>query len=187
MDIDSIYSYKKDKKEDYYNILGCVRSSTKEQILAEYRARVKSVHPDKQGESEEILNKFKILAEAKSVLTDDKKRKDYDAWKSSGMALTYKDWCRLNGSVKTSMHWAEPNTDGKMIECQKECNKGQLKEKEDDSKEEKENCMDNPSELLSQKRQLFAMNRGDSSLNSMVLTDKISDKEMRRRFRNYEI
>nr|ACO15071.1 J domain-containing protein [Caligus clemensi] len=183
--MNSILQYEKDPSEDYYAILGSFSCSTKEQILAEYRARVKFLHPDKTLTQEEAtLEQFKILSEAKSVLTDDEKRKDYDAWKSSGLAMSYKDWLRLNSSVKKSMHWAVPNTDGRMLESSGNSDENLEPVGAGTSnipyKKEKD-------EALSQKRRLFAQNRGDSSLNSMVLTERITDKEMRRRFRNYEI
>ena len=34
---------------DYFERLGCVRSSTREQIVAEFRARSLALHPDKTG------------------------------------------------------------------------------------------------------------------------------------------
>ena len=37
--VQDILSFKRDPKEDFYAILGCDRTSTPEQISAEYKAR----------------------------------------------------------------------------------------------------------------------------------------------------
>lgn len=47
MNVDSILNYERDPNEDFYNLLGCDRSSTQEQIIAEFKARAKKCHPDK--------------------------------------------------------------------------------------------------------------------------------------------
>lgn len=44
---------------------------------------------------------FQKLQEAKEVLCDETKRKNYDLWKRSGIAMTFHDWQALKGSVKT--------------------------------------------------------------------------------------
>jgi hypothetical protein len=49
MNISDILNYGgKERKEDYYALLGCDRSATVEQITAEYRVRARRLHPDKQ-------------------------------------------------------------------------------------------------------------------------------------------
>lgn len=44
---------------------------------------------------------FQKLQEAKEVLCDEAKRKNYDLWKRSGIAIPFHDWQALNNSVKT--------------------------------------------------------------------------------------
>lgn len=44
---------------------------------------------------------FQKLQEAKEVLCDEGKRKNYDAWRRSGVAIPFHDWRALNDSVKT--------------------------------------------------------------------------------------
>ena len=66
MDAASIFGHVKDPAEDYYGILGCDQSATKEQILCEYKHRAKECHPDKSKEGgekceKECLEKFQRL------------------------------------------------------------------------------------------------------------------------------
>lgn len=44
---------------------------------------------------------FQKLQEAKEVLCDETKRKNYDLWKRSGVTIPFHDWQALNDSVKT--------------------------------------------------------------------------------------
>lgn len=54
-----------------------------------------------------LAERFKKLQQAKDVLTDPAKRKDYDLWRQSGMAISYEKWCNMNESVRTvSIHLA---------------------------------------------------------------------------------
>ncbi len=63
--------------KDYYQILGLDRKAGKEEIKQAFRKLAHKYHPDKQGGSEE---RFKELSEAYSVLSNDKKRAEYDAY-----------------------------------------------------------------------------------------------------------
>ena len=61
--------------KDYYKILGVDKKSTKDQIKKAYRSLSKKYHPDVNPDGAE---KFKEVAEAYEVLSDDKKREQYD-------------------------------------------------------------------------------------------------------------
>ncbi|HCR52322.1 TPA: molecular chaperone DnaJ [Candidatus Kaiserbacteria bacterium] len=63
--------------KDYYNVLGVDRKATKEDIKKAFRKLAHKYHPDKGGTDEA---KFKEITEAYSVLSDDKKRREYDAY-----------------------------------------------------------------------------------------------------------
>jgi len=61
--------------KDYYNILGITKGADDKEIKKAYRKLANKYHPDKPNGSEE---KFKEVAEAYSVLSDSKKRTQYD-------------------------------------------------------------------------------------------------------------
>lgn len=60
--------------KDFYEILGVDKGAEQEDIKKAYRELSKQHHPDKGGDEE----KFKVINEAHSVLSDPEKRKDYD-------------------------------------------------------------------------------------------------------------
>lgn len=105
--------------EDYYGLLGCDELSSTEQILNEYKIRALACHPDKHMDNPTAVADFQKLQEAKEVLCDEAKRKNYDLWKRSGIAIPFHDWQALNNSVKTSMHWAIRVKTEPMLEASK--------------------------------------------------------------------
>lgn len=65
--------------KDYYDILEINETASTEVIKATYRALVKKYHPDNyELENEDITERMAELNEAYAVLSDEKKRKDYD-------------------------------------------------------------------------------------------------------------
>jgi len=64
------------EKPDYYKTLGVPRDATKDQIRKAFRNLARKYHPDAGGSKE----KFQEINEAYEVLSDDKKRKIYDAY-----------------------------------------------------------------------------------------------------------
>ena len=63
--------------KNYYEILGIAKSASKEEIKTAFRKLAHKYHPDKQGGD---ATRFKELSEAYSVLSDDKKRAEYDSY-----------------------------------------------------------------------------------------------------------
>jgi len=98
--MENILNYERDDSEDYYNILGCNPSSTVDQIIAEYKAKALSCHPDKNLDDPSLVSKFQKIQEAKEVLVDPDKRKDYDQWRSGGIAMSYKQWTTMHMSSR---------------------------------------------------------------------------------------
>ncbi len=62
--------------KDYYTILGVDRKASKDDIKKAFRKLAHAHHPDRGGDE----TKFKEASEAYSVLSDDKKRAEYDAY-----------------------------------------------------------------------------------------------------------
>jgi molecular chaperone DnaJ len=65
-------------KRDYYDILGVKKSSSKDDIKKAYRSTAFKYHPDKNPNNKTAEDKFKEASEAYSVLSDDKKKTNYD-------------------------------------------------------------------------------------------------------------
>jgi len=64
-------------KKDYYEILGVSRNASKEEIKKAFRKLAHKYHPDKKEGDE---GRFKEVNEAYQVLSDDKRRAEYDAY-----------------------------------------------------------------------------------------------------------
>ncbi|MAF59515.1 MAG: molecular chaperone DnaJ [Candidatus Pacebacteria bacterium] len=63
--------------KDYYEILGVDKKASKEDIKKAFRKLAHQYHPDKKDGNEA---RFKEASDAYSVLSDDKKRAEYDAY-----------------------------------------------------------------------------------------------------------
>lgn len=65
--------------KDFYNILGVNKDATKEDIKQAYKKLAKKYHPDLNKDAN-ATEKFKEINEAAAVLSDDKKRANYDRY-----------------------------------------------------------------------------------------------------------
>ncbi len=63
--------------KNYYDILGVAKNASEEDIKAAFRKLAHKYHPDKKGGNEA---RFKEVSEAYSVLSDKKKRSEYDTY-----------------------------------------------------------------------------------------------------------
>jgi DnaJ-class molecular chaperone len=67
------------KKRDPWQILGIPRGSTPEQIKIAYRQKARDLHPDRNKGSAAKTEQFKDVAWAYEVLTDPKRKVEFDA------------------------------------------------------------------------------------------------------------
>ncbi|MBI5561469.1 MAG: DnaJ domain-containing protein [Deltaproteobacteria bacterium] len=64
--------------KDYYDILGVQRGASDDEIKRAYRGLAKKYHPDLHPGNKAMEARFKEINEAYAVLSDQKKRSDYD-------------------------------------------------------------------------------------------------------------
>jgi curved DNA-binding protein len=69
---------------DYYEVLGVERKATADEIKRAYRRLAKQHHPDRNPNDPSAEQRFKEVQQAYSVLSDPKKREQYDAFGSVG-------------------------------------------------------------------------------------------------------
>lgn len=74
---------------EYYKILGVAKTASADEIKKAYRKLALKYHPDKNPDSKEAEAKFKEINEAYAVLSDEKKRKEYDMYGAAGFQQRY--------------------------------------------------------------------------------------------------
>ena len=75
------------KKSDFYDVLGVKRDAGADEIKSAFRTLAKKWHPDRNPDNKAASEeKFKEIAEAYSVLSDDDKRQRYDQYGHAGIS-----------------------------------------------------------------------------------------------------
>ena len=69
-------------EKDYYKVLGVSKDAKPEEIKKAFRKLARENHPDQNHNNPEAEKRFKDISEAHSVLSDTKKRKEYDEARS---------------------------------------------------------------------------------------------------------
>jgi len=69
-------------EKDYYKVLGVAKDAKPDDIKKAFRKLARENHPDQNANNPEAEKRFKDISEANSVLSDEKKRKEYDEARS---------------------------------------------------------------------------------------------------------
>jgi molecular chaperone DnaJ len=84
-------------EKDYYKVLGVSKDASTSDIKKAYRKLARTYHPDANKGDAASEDRFKEISEAYDVLSDDKRRKEYD----EARALFGSGGFRLPGSART--------------------------------------------------------------------------------------
>lgn len=83
-------------EKDYYKILEVEKNASKKEIKNSYRKLSKKYHPDLNPDNEKAEEKFKEIANAYSVLSDDTKRINYDKFGNENGNTTHNPFNHMN-------------------------------------------------------------------------------------------
>ena len=82
---------------NYYELLGVNQNASQEEIKLAYKKQMKKWHPD-INKSEDAINMSTKINEAKEVLLDDKKRRDYDEYLSKKINENYNRYTKIKAT-----------------------------------------------------------------------------------------
>lgn len=91
------------EKRDYYEILGVSKTASADEIKKAYRKLAVQYHPDKNPDNKEAEEKFKEATEAYEILSDEKKRSQYDRFGHQGVHSDFADAYSRGGADFSSM------------------------------------------------------------------------------------
>src|SRR6516225_7905191 len=87
---------------DYYDVLGVKKGASEDEIKKAYRKLARQYHPDRNPGDKQAEAKFKELQQAYDVLSDKKKRAQYDQFGTAGPEAGFSGF---GGAAGPTFHW----------------------------------------------------------------------------------
>ncbi len=107
--------------KDYYKVLGVDKKDNAQTIKKKFRSLAREHHPDANQGSKKAEEKFKLISEAYEVLSDNKKRKEYDRMRSGAGS----DSRRRSQRRGSQPGWEDPFDFGRKYQRQEQRDPGQ--------------------------------------------------------------
>lgn len=84
-------------EKDFYSVLGVAKTATPTEIKKAYRRLARELHPDHNPGNSSSEDRFKAVSEAYDVLSDDRKRAEYDEMRSLFESGAFRRGARAGG------------------------------------------------------------------------------------------
>ena len=84
-------------EKDYYAILGVDKKADAATIKKTYRSLARELHPDKTKGDKKLEDRFKEVSEAYEILSDTKKRSEYDQARQAFQSGAYRQGQQTSG------------------------------------------------------------------------------------------